>query len=243
MSRSRLTTEFDRAAEGFAARTAGRFDVLDVVPFSRVQPGARVLEVGGGTGNFISLFAGEGRILINADLTAGMLEVCRRRHPEVLAVRADGETLPLPDASVDLATSAQVLHHIHHPVPVLQEMARVRRPEGRVLIVDQCATERYEEAVAMNRLEIVRDPSHAASRPPSAFHTIIRAAGLTLRDERIVEARERFSEWMRPGEFPQERIDAVLAHIERHGDETGMEFERERGEWVFTRRRIMLLAS
>ncbi len=47
---------------------------------------------------------------------------------------------------------------------------------------------------------------------------------------------------MWPGEFPQERIDATRDFVERFGSETGMDFERDGDDWVFTRRRIMLLA-
>jgi SAM-dependent methyltransferase len=241
--REAVRQEFTRAAAGFADRTRGRFDSLGVLGFSRVPPGASVVEVGGGTGSFISLFEGGGRTLVNVDLTPAMLAVSRRSHPRVLLLNADAAKLPLATGSVDLVAGAQVLHHIHKPLPVLREMKRVAAPTGRVLIVDQCATERYEEAVAMNELEIVRDPSHAASRPPSAFRTLLRAAGLSILGERVVEVPERFSQWMRPGEFPDERIRSVLDFIERRGRETGMRFERDGDEWVFTRRRIMLLAE
>lgn len=240
--REAITQEFDRAAEGFAARTAGRFAPLDVVTFSRAEPGATVLEVGGGAGNFLSLFEGHGRTLVNLDLTPKMLEISRRDHPGILTVLGDGGWLPLASGSIDLSTSAQALHHVRKPRPLIEEMGRVAGPDGRVLVVDQCATERYEEAVAMNELETVRDPSHAASRPPSAFRTLLSAAGLKVEDEKIVEVPERFSEWMGPGEFPQQRIDAVLDFIGAKGMETGMDFRVEGGEWVFTRRRMMLLA-
>jgi hypothetical protein len=122
-------------------------------------------------------------------------------------------------------------------------MRRITAPGGRVLVVDQAATEHFEEAVAMTELEILRDPSHAASRPPSAFRILFRAAGLEITDERVVEDRQWLSKWMWPGEFPEERIEAVRAFIERRGAETGMAFERDGDDWAFTRRRVMLLAT
>jgi ubiquinone/menaquinone biosynthesis C-methylase UbiE len=238
-----ISQEFTRSAEGFAARTRGRFDALDIVEFASVRSGETVIEVGGGTGNFLALFADDDRVIVNLDITPKMLDVSRSSHPEFVHVQGDGARLPFRSSSIDLVTSAQALHHVQKPLPLLEEMRRVARPKGRVLIVDQCATERYEEAVAMNELEIVRDPSHAASRPPSAFRTLLTAAGLQIVDERVANVSETFSEWMSPGEFPRSRIDEVLRFIEEHGPETGMEFRRVDGEWVFTRRRIMLLAS
>jgi ubiquinone/menaquinone biosynthesis C-methylase UbiE len=233
--------EFDRAAAVFAQRTKGRFDAMGVPEFSRVQPHEIVLEVGAGTGNFLHLFEGRATSLA-LDLTGGMLAEARRHHPYQLLVQGDAFRLPLRTGSVDLVTSAQALHHIWKPVPVLQEMRRVCAPGGRILIVDQLATESFEQIAFMNELETLRDPSHAMSRPRSAFRTIVMAAGLEILDERIHEDKSRFSKWMWEGEFPPERIQTVRAFVEKFGAETGMDFERDGDDWIFTRRRIMLLA-
>jgi SAM-dependent methyltransferase len=235
--------EFERAAEGFAERTAGRFEGLDAVAFSRIERGSSVLEVGAGTGNFLALFADIARRRVAADLTPAMLAAARRRQPTLELVAADGARLPFVNDSVDLVCSAQALHHIAHPVPVVMEMRRVVSPRGRVLIVDQVAPERFEEAKAMNELDRVRDPTYAASRPPSALRTIVQAAGLVLVDERIVESESRLSRWMWRGEFPAERISAVRRFIEQRGVETGMGFEPDGDDWIFRRRRMMLLAG
>ena len=235
--------EFERAAEGFAERTAHRFDALGVVEFSRLEPGEIVVEVGAGTGNFLALFEDVAGFRVALDLTPGMLQVGRRRHSGIEAVASDGARLPLRDRSVDLACTAQALHHMRKPVPVLLEMRRVAKDSGRVLIVDQLAPECYEQAQALYELEVLRDPSHAASRPASAFRTIVLAAGLAILDERIVSQQTRLSEWMWPGEFPEERIAEVRAFIAARGHETGKGFERDGDDWVFTRRRIMLLAG
>jgi SAM-dependent methyltransferase len=241
--RDLLRTEFERVAATFAKRTAGRFDDLDVVPFSGVDEGDIVAEVGAGTGNFLSMFEERASRLIAVDLTEGMLREARRLFPHIVPVMADGAQVPLASGTVDLVSSAQTLHHVWEPLPLLKEMRRVIKPDGRVLVVDQVATERYEEVVMMNRLEVIRDPSHAACRPPSAMRTLIRAAGLEIVDEKVAESTQTMSGWMFPGEFPPERFEAVERFIEEHGSETGMDFRREEGGWSFTRRRMMLLAQ
>ncbi|MDQ3878549.1 MAG: class I SAM-dependent methyltransferase [Actinomycetota bacterium] len=241
-NRRRITAEFERAAEGFAGRTRGRFDDLGAVEFSQVRSPGVVAEVGAGTGHFLSLFEGAASRLLALDLTFGMLARARADHPELDLLQCDGNHLPLADGSIDLVCSAQMLHHVERPVPILKEMARVAK--SNVLIVDQVATERYEEIAARHALEMVRDPSHAATRPPSAYRIMLTAAGLEILDEKIVEGEQRLSKWMWPGEFPDERIAAVRHFIEEHGHETGMEFRRtDSDDWAFTRRRIMLLAS
>jgi SAM-dependent methyltransferase len=240
---STLQAEFERAAPHFAARTKGRFDNLGVVEFARVAGGETVLEVGAGTGNFLSLFSEVAARLVAVDLVPAMLVVARRELPSVEALAADGARLPLKSASIEVVASAQALHHVAHPVPILQEMRRVAAGDGRVLVVDQAATEHFEEAVVMTELELLRDPSHAVSRPPSAFRIMFRVAGLEIVDERVVEDRMWLSKWMWPGEFPQERIDAVRAFIEKRGRMTGMGFERDGDDWAFTRRRVLILAT
>lgn len=49
---------------------------------------------------------------------------------------ADGRALPAEDNSVDLVISNSLLHHLADPTPVLDEIARVVRPGGQVLIRD-----------------------------------------------------------------------------------------------------------
>ena len=235
-----IRAEFDRAGALFKERTRGRFDHMEVVSFSRAVPGEVVVEVGAGTGNFIALFKEVAGAVIAVDLTHSML-LQAREHGSLQLVGGDGRKLPLRSASADLVASAQALHHIFDPAAVVKEMRRVARPAGRVLLVDQVATERFEEAALMTELELARDPSHAVSRPPSAFRIIARAAGLEILDEHVAESEQRLSTWMWAGEFPEERVAAVRELIERIGPGTGMGFERDGDDWVFTRRRIMLL--
>ena len=237
-----LKDEFGRAAALFNERTKGRFDDLGVVEFARVRPGDSVVEVGAGAGNFLGLFRGHAARLIAVDLVEAMLREGVEDAPDLLAVAADGARLPLRSRAINVVASAQALHHIHRPVPVLQEMRRVMADGGRVLVVDQVSTESFEETAVRHELEMVRDPSHAATRPPSALRIMVRAAGLAIVDEKIVEAEQRLSRWMWPGEFPPERIAAVRSFIESHGSETGMEFRRAGDDWAFTRRRMMILA-
>ena len=238
--RRAVQEEFGRAAPGFAERTRGRFDNLNVVEFARMQPGESVCEVGAGTGNFLSLFSGRAGWLVAADLTPSMLSESRRRFDEVTAVCADGLRLPFRSASIDVVASAQTLHHIHEPVPFIMEMRRVAR--SRVLVVDQIAPESLEQATVRNRLEVLRDPTHATSRPASAFRIVMLAAGLEIVDERFVESRSRLSGWMWPGEFSEDRIVAVRNFIERYGDQTRMDWQEENDDWSFLVRRLMLLA-
>ncbi|HVF52904.1 MAG TPA: class I SAM-dependent methyltransferase [Actinomycetota bacterium] len=240
---SAIVEEFTRTAELFDARTAARFDAMDVVGFSGLEPGGSILEAGSGTGNFLARFIGHAGTLIGVDLTPAMVAVAAKSHPEILSLVGSATHLPVRSAAMDLVACAQMLHHVWEPADVVREMRRATRPGGSVLIVDQVAPESFEAAQAMTALERLRDPSHAVSRPPSAYRLMAQSCGLEIVDERVHDQADSLSHWLAPEEFPEDRIGSVRDLIERHGGEMGMSFERHEDDWTFVRRRIMLLAK
>ena len=96
--------------------------------------GAEVLDLGAGLGAMSEelLLAGAKVISLEpggawADLTRRRLE---RHAGHFRLVNAFGEAIPLPDQSVDLIVSLQVLEHVQDPSRVLAEALRVLRPGG-----------------------------------------------------------------------------------------------------------------
>jgi SAM-dependent methyltransferase len=97
------------------------------------------LDVGCGTGVLASRLAAAGYRMSGVDPSDGMLAILRERAPEVDAVPASGSQLPYEDDSFDLVLCVAVLHHVGDPAEVrrtLEEMVRVSRPGGRVLVWD-----------------------------------------------------------------------------------------------------------
>lgn len=240
-NRAVVRQEFTRAASTFAERTRGRFDHMDVVSFSGVRSGATVLEVGAGSGNFLNLFSGVAGRVVAVDITEEMLREAQRTFPSMDLLLADGKRMPFGSRSVDLVSCAQMLHHVHDPLPLLKEMRRIVTDDGAVLVIDQVAPESYEQTAFMNQLEALRDPSHAMSRSPSVMRVLLQSAALEIVEEKVVSSTQTMSNWMAPGEFPEERFALVDDFIERFGAETGMGFHMEGGEWAFDRHRAMFL--
>ncbi|HEX4214392.1 MAG TPA: methyltransferase domain-containing protein [Candidatus Dormibacteraeota bacterium] len=236
-----IQEEFSRTAEAFADRQRRRYAVLDPVVFSRLEPGQRVLEVAAGAGTFLAAFDPAASLAVALDLTRAMLDVARRDHPRISCVLGDGAGLPFASGSFDLVACASAVHHFPDPLPILAEMARASR--GRVMIVDQFASEDPQEAAAMTELERLRDPSHAVSRPVSEQRRLLEAAGLSVVDERRVEHDERVSSWTNSREFPADRIAAVRRFIADRGCDTGMDLRPDGEDWVFRRRMVELLGE
>jgi ubiquinone/menaquinone biosynthesis C-methylase UbiE len=238
--RQMIRDEFSRTAEAFVKRTSGRYDALRAPEFARVRPGDAVLEVAAGGASFLSLFEPASAVAVALDLTPAMLAVARRDHPAVRCVVGDGARLPFPDGAFDLTTSAMAFHHMTDPAAVTREMARASR--DRVLLVDQVSAEEPTSAAALTELERLRDPSHATSRPASAYRAMAADAGLEIVDQRIVRTTDRLSTWMWPGEFPPERIEVVRTFFHDRGDDLAMDVTADGDDWSFTRLRLMLLA-
>ena len=101
--------------------------------------GAAVLEVGCGTGAQLAYYRAHGCRATGIDMSSAMLGVARARLGDRLKVcRGDGARLPYPDGSFDLVLASLVLHEIDPDTrpAVLEDMARVVRPEGRIGIID-----------------------------------------------------------------------------------------------------------
>ena len=106
-------------------------DDLEVELVERYGRGARVLEVGCGTGLILRRVAGFADYAEGMDLSAGMLARARERGLEV--TQGSATALPYADASFDVAYSFKVLAHIADIRTAMSEMGRVVRPGGWVL--------------------------------------------------------------------------------------------------------------
>jgi SAM-dependent methyltransferase len=94
--------------------------------------GATVLDVGGGPGYFADAFAAAGARYAGLDPDVG--ELTARGAVGANTLRASGLALPVATGSVDLVYSSNVLEHVPDPERMADEMLRVARPGGTVVI-------------------------------------------------------------------------------------------------------------
>ncbi|NWG86102.1 MAG: bifunctional demethylmenaquinone methyltransferase/2-methoxy-6-polyprenyl-1,4-benzoquinol methylase UbiE [Hydrogenophilaceae bacterium] len=108
-----------------------------------VRPGARILDIAGGTGDVARLLAKDagptGEVWLT-DINGSMLGVGRDRLlDEGLALptaQCDAEHLPFSDGYFDLVTVAFGLRNMTHKDGALKEMCRVLKPGGKLLVLE-----------------------------------------------------------------------------------------------------------
>ncbi|MFD7292167.1 class I SAM-dependent methyltransferase [Streptomyces sp. NPDC059897] len=94
-----------------------------------VAPGARVLDLGAGTGKLTGTLHALGSDVVAVEPDAAMLAELRRSLPGVRALAGSAERIPLPDASVDVVLAGNAMHWFDMAVAG-PEIARVLAPGG-----------------------------------------------------------------------------------------------------------------
>ena len=96
--------------------------------------GARVLDVGAGTGKLARGLVALGFDVVAVEPGAPMLEQLRKAVPEAEALEGPAESIPLPDASVDAAFAGQAFHWFDRE-RALPELHRVIRQDGGLALL------------------------------------------------------------------------------------------------------------
>ncbi|MEU9506014.1 class I SAM-dependent methyltransferase [Micromonospora sp. NPDC048170] len=162
-------------------------------------PPARVLDVGGGTGEYARALVAAGHQVRLVDLVPSHVAQAAGGQPALDAVVADARELPEDDDRFDATLLLGPLYHLVHVedrLKALREAARVTRPGGRVVAaaisrfagpIDFAATGRLTETAVQEARALLTDGVNdpRSSFAPAYFHRVeelvdeCRAAGLT----------------------------------------------------------------
>lgn len=114
----------------------------EIVQAARIQPGARVAEIGCGTGWFTFELEKTVRprgMVYALDMQPAMLQILRAKRDNwerLLTLPCEENQFELDDDEVDIVFHANTLHECEEPEKHLKEVHRVLKPGGRLVVVE-----------------------------------------------------------------------------------------------------------
>lgn len=123
---------YDQIASDYATHRSIHPTLLRrLVEFPHLTSETRVLEVGCGTGNYISAIeSATSAKCFGLDPSAGMLEKATARSGMVSLTQGSAEALPYSESSFDFIFSVDVIHHVRDRRASFAEAFRALKPGG-----------------------------------------------------------------------------------------------------------------
>jgi ubiquinone/menaquinone biosynthesis C-methylase UbiE len=170
---------FSKKAEKYAKYrwdyAAGAIETM--INITQMSVNSTVADIGAGTGILTRHFIGKAQKIYAVEPNLELRQILTKdleKFPSILVVDGSAEDTKLPEHSVDVITVAQAIHWFD-PEPARQEMMRILKEEGWLVLVRNYGTnkEKYEAIRRLMTEEYGADLSVVTGRPkekPSRFY-------------------------------------------------------------------------
>ena len=241
---SRVEAAFSKQATTFAqsdlnvAFTSGLPWLLGL---AAAEPSDRVLDVAGGTGLVARALAPSVEQVTVLDSTEAMLDMGRRGAADeglnnVDFVRGDAESLPFVDETFSMVITRFSLHHFVDPAPMIDEIVRVTKQGGRIVVKDLVARRDPEVAARADHIERLRDDSHVSMPMEGAVSTWLEQRGAQVERVETKMIDRPLEPWLAQSVTADEPADAVRRLLGEEldgGEPTGMRPHLQNGALWF----------
>jgi ubiquinone/menaquinone biosynthesis C-methylase UbiE len=162
--------------------------------FKTLRPGARILDAGCGTGEYIHRANELGFSASGIEPAEAMRKAATERNPGSTILDATATELPFPDGTFDLVICIEVLRYLHGADnrEALREMYRVLKPGGTMFLtmVNRYALDGFYLHYHARRLfrgqRASGDAPHCEFTTPAEVDQAVRAAGFSTATHRGV---------------------------------------------------------
>lgn len=178
-----IISQFTKQAIPFTqlSEHSNQYGLELMVELAKPQKDDTVLDVACGPGIVACELAEFVSHVTGIDITPAMIEQAKQMQKEKKLDNltwkiGDILTLPFDDSSFSLVITRYSFHHLLDLLKVLNEMIRVCKPDGRIVIID--VTPESSKADGYNRVEKLRDPSHVKALTFKELSNIMEKSGL-----------------------------------------------------------------
>lgn len=239
---------FSTQAEKFATYHMSKAEYTDyLIDRVSAKGDEKALEVAAGTCICGRAFAPHVGEIVCLDLTDAMLEqgkkmAAREGIKNISFVTGNAEKLPFDNESFDLVITRLSLHHFISPEIPFNEMQRVLKKGGKLVIWDMVAT--TEELREINdHIETMRDSSHTRILSQIEFEKLFEN-NFDLQTEETTYVPVNLQSWMDLTDTPKNIQEDIVRRIIEDlngGDKTGFYPYIKDGEICFDHRWLLLI--
>jgi len=214
-----VRAQFGKTAAAYvsSATHASGEDLDRLIAIAAPRSGERALDLGCGVGHTLRRVALLVAFAVGADATLEMMQVGRASvvtAPNAAFAQSDAAALPFADATFDLATCRLAAHHFSDAASAFREVARVLRPGGRFVLVDNYAPHAGALDVFINELETVRDASHVRNHTLAGWRALLEDAGLRAGVEsELMTTKLTTDGWLERSQTPADRAAEVRRRL------------------------------
>lgn len=214
----------------------------------RLNGSENILEIAAGTCAFGRMIAPHVAHITELDVTAAMLAVGRQENEKANIYNVDyvigtAEQLPFENGSFDLVVSRLAFHHFTNTDMVFNEMRRVLKSGGKIVIADMVArNEPYGHTA--DEYERLRDPSHVRCLTEKEFLSLADKYGFYALHKSLTDIPMDLNAWLNLTKTPQEIKDKITADMLADingGKKTGFEPFLKNDKIMFNHKWQMLI--
>ncbi|MFC2027339.1 class I SAM-dependent methyltransferase [Chloroflexota bacterium] len=246
-NKRQVQKNFGRQALAYNANCllADEDNLNNIIKMAKISEDDSVLDVATGTGFLAGALSEVAREVMATDLTLEMLYQTRpKTQSNTSFCLADVEKLPFHNDSFDVVTCRVALHHFTRPDEAFNEIRRVCRPNGRVVIMDIISSEDHACGDYHNVMERLRDSSHVKQYSYSEMEQMFKESGLKVVEAKMWEYAWGMEEWLEiasPAEANASEIRRMM-YESVDGDKSGLSVEVRDGVVYFTYMAAIVLA-